>query len=381
MIGSLFEGLTMTSSPAQLAANRQNAARSTGPRSAIGKERSRRNSLKHGLTGAGIVLPHEDEAAIEARFAEFEADLRPRGGVNRFLVRRAALLSVRLDRSAIHEASRLSTEILNVQAQRSDHRSDEVNRLIGEIANAPSRIRGELIARPDGVDGLAEALRTLRGEIGTTSAEAWNPNHGPRLDALLGRDPGGPTWRSGQLANAVGGDFAQLKPGEAAELDDLATRSWARDRLVDLIDAEIRKLEYSRSMLPPIATGFAFESEPDPASDHATGLALFDTSKDAILARQYEATTERNRLRTLREVCRTSPQVPVEPEDPDERDEEFDDELGSFFPEPRRVDPGAPRRRRRPIPGGLPPLNPPGSPDPVRSGRLPSVPTGPPTMA
>ena len=39
----------MTSSPAKIAANRRNARRSTGPRSAAGKARARRNAFRHGL--------------------------------------------------------------------------------------------------------------------------------------------------------------------------------------------------------------------------------------------------------------------------------------------------------------------------------------------
>lgn len=35
----------------QIAANRANAKKSTGPKSAAGKERSSRNSIKHGLSG------------------------------------------------------------------------------------------------------------------------------------------------------------------------------------------------------------------------------------------------------------------------------------------------------------------------------------------
>jgi len=106
----------MGCSEVQLAANRANAAKSTGPKTEAGKERSRRNSLRHGLTGAGIVLPTENLAAIEARFDEFEADLKPEGSVARFLVRRAALLSIRLDRSALCEAASLSTTILVLDA-------------------------------------------------------------------------------------------------------------------------------------------------------------------------------------------------------------------------------------------------------------------------
>ena len=36
-------------SPAKIAANRRNARRSTGPRSAAGKARARRNAFRHGL--------------------------------------------------------------------------------------------------------------------------------------------------------------------------------------------------------------------------------------------------------------------------------------------------------------------------------------------
>src|ERR1044072_6217533 len=43
-------------SPAKIAANRRNARRSTGPRSAAGKARARRNAFRHGLaTPASLV--------------------------------------------------------------------------------------------------------------------------------------------------------------------------------------------------------------------------------------------------------------------------------------------------------------------------------------
>src|SRR5256885_551006 len=54
---------TMPASAAQIAANRRNSQLSTGPKTDEGKARSRRNALKHGLTGEGVALP--DEAAAE----------------------------------------------------------------------------------------------------------------------------------------------------------------------------------------------------------------------------------------------------------------------------------------------------------------------------
>ena len=50
----------MLVSEKRLAANRSNSAQSTGPKSETGKAASRRNSLKHGLTGAGVVLTDGD---------------------------------------------------------------------------------------------------------------------------------------------------------------------------------------------------------------------------------------------------------------------------------------------------------------------------------
>ena len=44
-------------SPAQMAANRANAQKSTGPRSAEGKSASRFNALQHGVDAASPVIP------------------------------------------------------------------------------------------------------------------------------------------------------------------------------------------------------------------------------------------------------------------------------------------------------------------------------------
>ena len=55
----------MEVSEARLAANRANAKHCKGPTSELGKSISRRNSLKHGLTGAGVVVPEGDQAEVE----------------------------------------------------------------------------------------------------------------------------------------------------------------------------------------------------------------------------------------------------------------------------------------------------------------------------
>src|SRR5260370_25252448 len=64
-------------SPAQIAANRANAQKSPGPRSAEGKSASRFNALKHGIDAASVVIPGEDPAEYEALAADYRRDFRP----------------------------------------------------------------------------------------------------------------------------------------------------------------------------------------------------------------------------------------------------------------------------------------------------------------
>jgi hypothetical protein len=56
----------------QIAANRSNAAKSTGPTTEQGKQRSRRNALRHGLTAETVISTREnaqDQMAFEGAIA------------------------------------------------------------------------------------------------------------------------------------------------------------------------------------------------------------------------------------------------------------------------------------------------------------------------
>ena len=55
---------------AQIAANIENAKKSTGPRTNEGKERSRMNALDHGLTARLALLPDEDPASFRLARAD-----------------------------------------------------------------------------------------------------------------------------------------------------------------------------------------------------------------------------------------------------------------------------------------------------------------------
>ena len=64
-------------SDAQVEANRTNAARSTGPRTAEGKARSSRNAIKHGLLVKEVCLADEDEELFANYWEKVLIDLEP----------------------------------------------------------------------------------------------------------------------------------------------------------------------------------------------------------------------------------------------------------------------------------------------------------------
>jgi hypothetical protein len=92
-------------SPAQFAANRLNAQKSTGPKTAAGKARMARSALWHGLTAASLVVLDEDEADFDDFHNSLTRDLEPRGTFECSLVERIAVLLWRLRRVAKAEAA------------------------------------------------------------------------------------------------------------------------------------------------------------------------------------------------------------------------------------------------------------------------------------
>jgi hypothetical protein len=94
---------------AQVAANRRNAEKSTGPRTAEGKAVVAQNAVKHGLAGRVDVIKGEDQAEFDRHREALLKELRPEGAVESMLVERVARLSWRLQR-----VDRMHNEVIDV---------------------------------------------------------------------------------------------------------------------------------------------------------------------------------------------------------------------------------------------------------------------------
>jgi hypothetical protein len=85
------------------AANRANAAKSTGPKTDEGKAISALNAFQHGVCSEATILPGESELELEMLTAELADDYQPRGAIEQLLVGRLVSIAWKLRRLSMAE--------------------------------------------------------------------------------------------------------------------------------------------------------------------------------------------------------------------------------------------------------------------------------------
>jgi hypothetical protein len=316
-------------SEAKLAANRANALKSCGPKTPEGKERSRRNSLRHGMAGQGIVTPADDSIEVGRRTGAMLVEMAPRTEMGQYLVGRLAELTVRVERCSRHERAAVEAQADHAEAAFDEARLAEVDSTISLLAREPATMTRGLRSMPEGIDRMIALLLDLREELNTGR---WDWTHGDKVANLTGRRwMEVPVTRIRALSEAINGKFEYLLPGDGDGLSNRDRIDWARNAMADVIDEELEALLAHRETLD------TREIEADRAG--AASRALFDPSKEAILARRYEAAAERGVYRALRELQR------VEAEASDQVEVPAEESLGSFG----AGEPGTPPEDSEPV--------------------------------
>jgi len=283
---------------AQIRANQLNARQSCGPRTDEGKGRARGNALKHGLAGQGIVLPEEERGRFAGRLGTWAEELDARGDLECFLVARAALASVRLDR-----CTRVETAALEGRQGWARHDDaverrgrDAVQAHAHALAHDPAGALSKLGATAAGCQWLRAEWAGLRAALADRGH--WDEAELDRARLLLGlpRPPAAVAepaaaalWRAALEARPpsrpaeVARDSGRPRPPEAA-----------RDALLGHVDAMIARLDARRD---------ALWAEVDaPALAHAEALASFDDTPAATLLRRYEDGASRELHRSLQQL-------------------------------------------------------------------------------
>jgi hypothetical protein len=159
----------------QLAANRKNAQRSTGPRTATGKAASRLNAIKHGLLARQVVAAgffhRESCEEFQKLSQEYYESLQPVGPVEEMFVGQIITVVWRLRRVRMAETGEVAVSVENTW--RNSRLSPwEIGN--GYKRNPLHRDFEDYLETVEGIEFLIECIQKLRAAIVTAGRFSWN---------------------------------------------------------------------------------------------------------------------------------------------------------------------------------------------------------------
>ena len=238
----------MIASQARIEANRRNAAKSTGPKSSEGKERSRGNALKHGLCSMTVGIEHRE--LLQERTGAFVEALQPQDDFERWLVGQAAVVSLRVERCQRIKGCARDKIGIRAELVWDDDRRLEALQLARKLADEPELVVEQLRRTPHGCDWLMDrwALLANAAEV----AKGWTPDQIRLALNLLG------TPAEFRESPPTAGDPASIARRAIAELErrrdlvaelDEADRALAEADLDDETSPELKRLRRYESAL------------------------------------------------------------------------------------------------------------------------------------
>ncbi len=222
----------------KIRANRENAKKSTGPRTAKGKTRSSQNALKHGLLAQDAVLPGEDPAEFDQHLTSFEDTYLPRNRVEKEIVRQIADVSWRMQRLSRIETAVIAAGIENTR--RFDHDTgpmpedrQERTKILGwailtrtKLLNNLARYDGHLGRRFfRGVELMIDIRRDdrqLREAYEAKNAGATTPVHYLPDDDPSPSRPSAIGFRPAEKSGPISRDVPSAEENRSTELSSIA---------------------------------------------------------------------------------------------------------------------------------------------------------------
>jgi len=168
------------SSLKQIEANRRNALKSTGPTTPEGKERSRCNAVRHGLTAETVIAALEDIEDYQAFKAAVISDYDAESAVERELVLRLASVLWRLRRATGIESALF--ESVTTEASKLEHGHSPLT--LVETADLSDRNKMHLIVTRQSDAAVGNELSLNAKKISRKASCAWLLSRPSPLTAL-----------------------------------------------------------------------------------------------------------------------------------------------------------------------------------------------------
>jgi hypothetical protein len=248
---------TAVTNAAKVAQAAINGARSRGPTTQDGKERSSLNAVRYGFSGAHLLLPGEDATEYERHLDSYFAELVPTSTPEAVIVAQLGDLSWKLERLTKVENNRLRAR-LEEDLEKTDHfqRMVRTRRALVAVSSLAETVdtRSVNSLEPElteillsGVEGTLALLREvaeLPGAIVEPMASALDQARETRQEGRLEQTA---YEHLGNMAKLTRGALTAKLAEEEAALGPVRERLAAEVLLLE--DADLKKLERHRRLL------------------------------------------------------------------------------------------------------------------------------------
>ncbi|MGE0854085.1 MAG: hypothetical protein AB7O44_31490 [Hyphomicrobiaceae bacterium] len=177
----------------QIAANKRNAKSSTGPRTELGRARSRYNALSHGLTAKVALIKGEDPAEFDSFYLSLREAIQPGTIVEDALVERLATVLWRMKRIPILEAAywdllAFEQRYIDGRQQQSElERLLEIEWLLAEHQTTHQSRSERIYHYPERTDVEDESGQVRRSEMLCATRALLRNSHYPDVLEKLGK--------------------------------------------------------------------------------------------------------------------------------------------------------------------------------------------------
>jgi hypothetical protein len=214
----------------------------TGPRTTLGKERSKRNALKHGIFSSAALLEGEHRAEFDAIRNGLRENVQPKGTLEEMLVEKLALFAWRYRRVLTAETAEIQRAIKSV--------AWEVEQLAdGATKNSEHRIPYEAgliqrISNPEVLERCLELLKELRDTIEDDGFDVESASEIlTKLYGLFSRDK----WKQTLFDSYLVWSSTAHCSEEERQQHGYATPKQCKKIILEEIEGEIKRLERYRS--------------------------------------------------------------------------------------------------------------------------------------
>jgi hypothetical protein len=205
----------MATSAAKIRSNRLNSKKSTGPRTAAGKDAVRFNSVTHGATARTPVFPWESQALFDQRVHGVKLSIRPVGDPENVFCEQFALASWQHERAVRATTARATYNVhtlRKVELERAEEQAAELGHTLlmacgpvplypvpaklsesGATSDSrfftykPSRLVAKLESTHAGCRWLLARFGELHDRL--EGGQGWHPHEKLKMVRLLGRQP------------------------------------------------------------------------------------------------------------------------------------------------------------------------------------------------